>query len=67
MLEADRIHPQKKSRPLASGVVTRNSGLVFAAALLVSGLAVSAIFSPAMLPLLILYCLLNLAYSLKLK
>lgn len=66
-VEADRIHPQKRTRPLASGVVTRESGLAFAVALLVTGLAVSAIFSPAMLPLLILYFLLNLAYSLKLK
>ena len=66
-LEADRIHPRKKSRPIAAGAVTGTAAVAFMAVLLVSGLAVAAIFSPAMLPLLALYVLLNLAYSLKLK
>ena len=35
-VESDRIHPQKKSRPLASGAVSRTSGLSFMAALLAS-------------------------------
>jgi decaprenyl-phosphate phosphoribosyltransferase len=65
--EMDRIHPQKKFRPLASGAIGNLPALVFLAALLAVGLAASALFCPAMLPLLLLYFLLNLAYSLKLK
>jgi decaprenyl-phosphate phosphoribosyltransferase len=63
----DRLHPQKKFRPLASGVIAAFPALAFLAALLVAGLAAAALFCPAMLPLLLLYLLLNLAYSLKLK
>ncbi len=66
-LEADRIHPRKKIRPIAAGAVTGTAAVALMAMLLVSGLAVAAIFSPAMLPLLAFYVLLNLAYSLKLK
>jgi decaprenyl-phosphate phosphoribosyltransferase len=65
--EADRTHPRKKSRPLASGAVAGTSAAAFMVVLLASGLAISATFSPAMLPLVALYFLLNLAYSLKLK
>lgn len=66
-VELDRLHPQKRHRPLASGSVTGRSAMAMIAVLLTSGLAVSALFSPAMLPLIGLYFLLNLAYSLKLK
>ncbi len=34
-MEQDRTHPRKRKRPLASGAVSRNTALVFAAALLV--------------------------------
>jgi 4-hydroxybenzoate polyprenyltransferase len=40
-LEADAAHPEKKYRPLASGAVKRTRALYFAAALLLSGLALS--------------------------
>ena len=66
-VEMDRLHPQKKSRPLASGVIANSPALALMALLLLAGLAASALFCPAMLPLLLLYFLLNLAYSLKLK
>jgi decaprenyl-phosphate phosphoribosyltransferase len=65
--EMDRIHPQKKFRPLASGAIAKLPAISFLAALLAAGLAAAALFCPAMLPLLLLYFLLNLAYSLKLK
>lgn len=63
----DRIHPLKKSRPLASGAIGTIPALALLAALLAAGLAAAALFCPAMLPFLLLYFLLNLAYSLKLK
>jgi len=63
----DRFHPRKKFRPLASGAIAVRPAVIFMVALLASGLAVSAFFNPAMLPLVSLYFLLNLAYSLKLK
>ena len=66
-MEADRTHPRKKYRPLASGAIAGTSAAALMVVLLVSGLALSATFSPAMLPLVALYFLLNLAYSLKLK
>ena len=63
----DRFHPRKKFRPLASGAIAVRPAMIFMAALLAVGLTVSALFSPAMLPLVSLYFLLNLLYSLKLK
>lgn len=63
----DRLHPVKKSRPLASGAIATLPALALLAALLTAGLAAAALFCPAMLPFLLLYFLLNLAYSLKLK
>ncbi len=66
-VEMDRIHPRKKFRPLASGAVAKGSAVALIAALFAAGLAISAICSPAILPLVTLYFLLNVAYSLRLK
>jgi decaprenyl-phosphate phosphoribosyltransferase len=66
-IEMDRLHPVKRFRPLASGAVSRASALAVMAALLLGGLAAGAIVTPSILPTVVLYFLLNLAYSLKLK
>lgn len=69
-VESDRLHPTKKTRPIASGEITKRSAYVLGAALLL-GAAVLQYLSEAVLwyawLLLILYLALNLAYSLKLK
>jgi len=69
--EADRRHPEKRLRPLASGEVGIGSALALAALCLAAGLALAfgALGLPASLApwLFIVYLALNLAYSLHLK
>ena len=65
--EADRAHPEKKHRPLASGAITRGAALVLfgviaaAVAFLCAGMNIRFIFVIAA------YFLLNVAYSFRLK
>jgi 4-hydroxybenzoate polyprenyltransferase len=66
-IEVDRAHPVKKDRPLAAGRVSPRVALTIAAALLVAGLAASWVLSPDMFSLLVLYGILNAAYSIRLK
>ncbi|WP_245640235.1 decaprenyl-phosphate phosphoribosyltransferase [Paenibacillus dakarensis] len=66
-LEADRSHPVKQHRPMASGQLNPNVALVFGIVLLIGSLAASAIFSPLFTSLLALYFVMNVAYSLHLK
>lgn len=65
--EADRGHPVKRHRPLASGAVTPPQG--FAAAAVCFGLAViAASFADIrVLWIILIYLLINVAYSLRLK
>ncbi|HYE14221.1 MAG TPA: UbiA family prenyltransferase [Pyrinomonadaceae bacterium] len=66
--EADRSHPYKKRRPLASGRLSARAALVLIPALLVPGLAVALLLLPALFALsLALYLALTTAYSLSLK
>ncbi len=65
--ERDRLHPAKRSRPLARGALGTRSALVFAALLVVCALAVGALANLAVVVTLCAYLLLNLAYSLGLK
>ncbi|MBC7835581.1 MAG: UbiA prenyltransferase family protein [Phycisphaerales bacterium] len=46
--DADRVHPRKRRRPIASGAVTVSAAGMFAAALLVGGVVAAA--SPALRP-----------------
>jgi decaprenyl-phosphate phosphoribosyltransferase len=63
---ADALHPVKRQRPLASGAVTPQGALVLAG--LLAGLALALAWGQtALLLLLGLYILLNLAYSWGLK
>ena len=65
--EADRAHPEKRHRPIASEAITRKNALILLAALLlIDGLLLS--FMHGMLIFLVVaYFLMNLAYSFKLK
>lgn len=63
----DIIHPQKRFRPIPSGVVCITSASIFSAFLLISGLLLTFFTSPRILLLLICYAGISTAYSLILK
>lgn len=65
--EADRNHPVKRHRPMASGQLNPNLALAFGTVLLIGSLAASAILSPLFTVLLGLYFMMNVAYSFRLK
>lgn len=60
---ADRLHPTKRSRPIASGEVAVPAALCLAALLTVCAFALLAATHPGALPLLAMYLLLNVCYS----
>lgn len=66
-IEYDRLHPAKKNRPLASGLVSSQTALIMMGLLAISGLGLMASQSLEAAAILIAYIVLNLAYSLKLK
>ncbi|MBC7775653.1 MAG: decaprenyl-phosphate phosphoribosyltransferase [Phycisphaerae bacterium] len=63
----DRNHPDKCRRPIASGAVSRNEGMLIGTILLVSGLSMAYFLRPEMLVFNLLYFVVNVAYSLSLK
>jgi decaprenyl-phosphate phosphoribosyltransferase len=65
--ELDRRHPQKKFRPLASGVVSTSRAFSIMAVLLVLSIPVLAILDLNAMILTLCYLGINLLYSLKLK
>lgn len=66
-LESDRVHPRKKLRPLASGVVPIWMGVVLAPILLLVSLGVACLAGGQFLPWLVFYFTLTCAYSWGLK
>jgi 4-hydroxybenzoate polyprenyltransferase/phosphoserine phosphatase len=66
-LQADRMHPTKNRRPLASGQIAISSALIVAATLLAVGIAVAALISIKFVGVLALYLALTTAYSFFLK
>jgi 4-hydroxybenzoate polyprenyltransferase len=66
-LEADRAHPTKRFRPMASGALNPVLALSFGAVLLLGSLALSLYINKLFACVLTLYFLLNVLYSLKLK
>lgn len=65
--ERDRLHPQKKNRPLASGEVSVETASLALAALLTVGLGWAFLLSRLFGATVLAYVLLNLAYTLGLK
>jgi decaprenyl-phosphate phosphoribosyltransferase len=66
--EADRAHPAKRSRPVASGALPARVALVWGAALVASGLGLAAASGrPAVVALLAVYLALNGLYTLGAK
>jgi len=65
--EADRSHPEKRMRPLASGTISPAAALVLMAGLLAGGVSLAVWYVPVILPVLATYFAINIAYSLYLK
>lgn len=65
--KADRAHPRKRSRPIASGRVGVTGALAFALVLALAGLALAAAVSDFALAIVGAYALINVAYSAGLK
>lgn len=66
-VEADRAHPKKKYRPIASGEITVKQAMVFMIILTV-GLIVGLMFlKPVFAVVIVMYFLTNLLYSIKVK
>lgn len=66
-LDADRLHPTKCRRPFASGALPLMVGMKAVIGLAVVALGVAAALNVAFLGVVVLYMVLSLAYSLKLK
>jgi len=66
-LDADRIHPTKRNRPLASADVSSISGALWAVLLVVTGLTGAFLIDQVFGGLLIVYIILTVSYSLRLK
>jgi 4-hydroxybenzoate polyprenyltransferase len=66
-LEADRLHPTKRYRPFASGAVPIMVGMRTCFALAVIALTIAGLLNWAFFGIVVLYMILSLAYSLKLK
>ncbi len=67
-IEQDKLHPEKKKRPLASGKISKNQALMILALLI--GLAMAGLLylqNTKVTFLIVLYFVMNLAYSFKLK
>jgi decaprenyl-phosphate phosphoribosyltransferase len=65
--EADRNHPEKRNRPIASGALAVETAWVAACALVVAAVGGAALWRPAVALVVALFFLANLAYSFRLK
>ena len=63
----DLDHPKKKQRPLAAGTISPRTAIILMAALWIAGFAMAFLSSTRIGLILLLYILINLAYSLRLK
>jgi 4-hydroxybenzoate polyprenyltransferase len=66
-IEADRQHPIKRNRPIASGKLPVSVAVAAAALMTVVTLVLAYLLSPTLALIALLYFLMNLAYSTRLK
>ncbi len=63
----DKLHPVKKHRPIASGKISRNTGIVTAVILLLIVAGISSFLNIKFISALLIYVVLNITYSVWLK
>ncbi|MGC1310040.1 MAG: decaprenyl-phosphate phosphoribosyltransferase [Phormidesmis sp.] len=66
-VKADRLHPVKRKRPIASGLVNLSVAIAMAVILLSTSLTVGFLYKPMLGAILALYACLQVAYNFKLK
>lgn len=66
-INEDRAHPTKKNRPLASGSVAKGTAISLMLILSITSLGISLLFNTELFAVLLVYFVLNIAYTLKLK
>ena len=66
-VQADRLHPVKKSRPLAAGTISTGGAVAFAIVLLIADILLIRDLPSRFVAAAASYFLINLAYSFKLK
>ncbi len=66
-IEADKAHPKKRFRPLASGEISKCEAKKIMAILAIGGFGLMSLLSMKAILFLLFYVLLNIAYTLKLK
>ncbi|MEY3898679.1 MAG: hypothetical protein RLZZ214_4201 [Verrucomicrobiota bacterium] len=66
-LAADRAHPDKRRRPLAAGQLPVTRGIALAAILGATGLGLAIATGPVVITVLLIYLVLNAAYTIRLK
>ncbi|WP_454192643.1 decaprenyl-phosphate phosphoribosyltransferase [Paenibacillus sp. Marseille-Q7038] len=66
-IEADKIHPTKKNRPMASGELNPKFTILFGIVLLTLSIVMSLFLSYLFTIVLVTYFIINVLYSLKLK
>lgn len=65
--EKDKIHPKKRNRPIPAGLLSPNAALFSSFFIVVAASALAYAISPRLADIALIYFILNLAYSLKLK
>ena len=66
-IDADRKHPVKCKRPLASGIISKQAAIVMCTICFLAGTSISLILMPKFIFVLFIYFFINLGYSLGLK
>ncbi|WP_166239348.1 decaprenyl-phosphate phosphoribosyltransferase [Paenibacillus turpanensis] len=66
-VEQDRVHPEKRFRPMASGAIRPNTALTLGIVLLIAALSLSLMLNVPFTILLVAYFIMNIAYSVRLK
>lgn len=66
-LEDDRAHPRKKNRPLASGAIRLDKGILLCLGLMAASLVIASIIGFEAIAMLAIYTFLTLTYSFKAK
>jgi decaprenyl-phosphate phosphoribosyltransferase len=66
-IEEDRQHPEKQCRPLASGLISPVAALSIAGLLVSTALVIAVFFENKLAAILLVYFILNICYSIKLK